>query len=202
MLNQICPLNLGETMPGTDADGNLINATWLGQVFELPATPVDNTQIRGSKKRLVGRTVKVVLLRNESGITLYGKRLAALTATAGYSLLTSVSGYSAANSQKNVVAIDQYLETTGVADDDIFLGIIEGPTIIKTQQTPDATSVIAVGAKLVAGTGAASSQNSLAGGVAADTTPGVDEFIATALSARTTANTNTDLLVNVKILTI
>ena len=69
----ICPLKLGETIDGTAEDGTtLINKSWLGQIFEVPANNVAAASIRGAKKRLTGRTLKVVLLRNTSGVTLYG----------------------------------------------------------------------------------------------------------------------------------
>lgn len=201
MLYKDPPIELGQTLPGTDADGNLINDSWLGCVFEIPAQPLGSSQIRGSKKRLVGRTVKAVLLRNESGIKLYGKRLAKLTDTAGYYLLKSVDGYATDLNEVNAVAIDRYIATTGVADDDIFWGILSGPTVIRLQGAANAAGTIAVGAKLVSGTGSTSG-NSTSGGIAANTTPRADSIVATALSAMNSASTGQDCLVNVHLLTI
>lgn len=196
------PFELGETLSGTDDDSNLINKSWLGQVFEVPAQQLNQAQIRGGKKRKFGRAIKVVALRNESGTTLYGKRLASLTTTAGESLMTSVDGYAVATAEANVVFIDEFLATSGVADDDIFWGVIEGPVTGIVQATAAAGGTIAVGAKLVAGTGAATSGNSTAGGVAADTTPRVDEIVGTALSAMNSASTVQDVLINACIRTI
>lgn len=195
MIADKLPFELGETLDGTAEDGTtLINDHWLGQVFEVPAQQLDSSQVRGGKKRLVGRSLKVVALRNVSGTTLYGKRMAQLYDSAGYSLIKEVDGYTIVTGTGNCVLIDPFLDTVGVADDDIFWGVLEGPALVKTQALAGAGSNIAVGAKLIAGTGAATSGNSTAGGVATTTAPLVTELIATALSARTTANSMTDIL--------
>ena len=196
MLPNELPFELGETLQGTDDNDNLINDHWLGQIFEVPANQYNASQVRAGKKRLVGRQLKVVALRNESGVTLYGGRLAALDTTAGYDLLKDVIGYATDTDQTNVVFIDHNLATDGVADDDIFWGILEGPLIAQTQETAASAGTIAVGNKLVAGTGAASSQATSAGGVGASATPGVASIVGTALSARASTQTNTDVLIN------
>lgn len=201
MIRQDPPFELGSTMTGTDDNSNLINDTWLGQVFELPAQPLGTSQIRGAKKRVVGRSVKAVLLRNTSGATLLGKRLVKLDATAGYALLQNATGYATDLNEINVAAIDQYLGTTGVADDDIFWGIISGPTVVRLQGAANAGGTLAVGAKLVSGTGSTSG-NSTSGGIAANTTPRVDTIVATALSAMNSASTGQDCLVNMNIMDI
>ena len=201
----ICPLKLGETMDGTAEDGTtLINKPWLGQIFEVPANNISAQSIRGAKKRLTGRTIKVVLLRNTSGVTLYGKRLGHVELTAGYDILGEVADYAITTAQKNVVIIDPYLTTTGVADDDIFLGVLEGPVTVKMQTLAAASSVVVTGAKLTAGSGAASSRQTNStggavtgpGGVGMTTTPYVDTIVGTAMSGRTTADTGADVLIN------
>lgn len=207
----IPPFELGTTYKGKDDDGNLINPHWLGQVHEFPYNNTSGSQVRGNRKRLSGRTILAVALRNESGLTLYGKHLARLTRTAGYSLLESVDGYAAALAEKDVVIIDPGLATGGVADDDIFWGIIGGPTTILTPEDGSAfNGNIAVGEPLVGAT-AATTGTSVAGRVsnvvhqaatAGDTTAALQAFkmaanlIGYALSARTTGETNADLLIN------
>lgn len=202
----IPPFELGETFAGKDDAGTLINLSWLGQIFEFPANQQGVSQIRGSKKRSSGRQIRAVALRNESGIALLPKRLARLVRTAGYSNVEAVDGYSAVLAEKGIVFIDEFLPAAGVADDDIFWGIISGPTTVLTSfVNTDFNGDIAVGAELVAATGA-TTQDTDAGKVSNVTLPGdtagtqafqmAHRVVGVALSARTTDNTNADLLIN------
>ncbi len=202
-------MELGETLKGKDADGNLINGDKLGQVFVFPASRV-TANLRGNKSRRTGKPIKAILLRNESGITLYGKRLARLTPTAGYSLCESVNGYAAgATAVRNVVGIDEFLPAGGVADDDIFWGIFGGPfTCLVPATGAGMNGDIAVGAHLVAGTGTTTQSVTQSGRVSNITLPGTTGatdavnmaagIVGRALSARTTQETTAgvDLLID------
>jgi hypothetical protein len=200
---------LGTTLSGTDDDGNLINDEALGTIYEFPSRDLSSSGIRGNKTRLTDRPIVAVALRNESGLTLYGKRVAKLTETAGYSLLESVDGYAAELADGNVVIIDEFLETDGVADDDIFWGIISGPvTVLTSTVGADFNGDIAVGSPLVAGTGSTTG-NSTSGRVSNVTLAGqtaataafsmAHNLVGVALSAKTTGNTAADLLINAKL---
>ncbi len=203
------PMELGEVLAGKDSDGNLINDQWLGQVFVFPASRV-SANLRGGKNRRTGKPIKAILLRNESGITLYGKRLARLTPTAGYSLCESVNGYAAGSlACRNVVGIDEFLPSAGVADDAIFWGIIGGPfTVLVPATGAGMNGDIAVGNHLVAGTGTTTQSVTQSGRVSNITLPGTTGatdavnmaagIVGRALSARTTGETTagTDLLVD------
>lgn len=192
------PFELGETLQGTDSAGNLINDQWLGQIFEFPCKATNVSGVGDQKKRRSGRTIKAMAVRNSSGIKLYGKRLALLdtVASGGLAGAFATKGYCSTTALANAVIIDEWLETTGVADKDIFWAILEGPVLVKTASGALAENVITLGSKLVSGTGGGSSQNaSTAGGVAISATPGVQFVIGTALSAKTTAQTFEDLLI-------
>jgi len=121
--------SLGETMPGTDDDGNLINSQFLGTIKRF-----DNINVLGSGSAKVWEShgpVYAVLLRNVSGGALTRRQLALCEASAvGYNLIENASGYGATLYDKPVVAIDPWLSSSGVDDDDIFWGIIKGPTIL------------------------------------------------------------------------
>lgn len=204
MLYKDPPFELGETLQGKDADGNLINGHWLGQIFELPAAPTRSTAVPGAAlKRRTGRTVRAICLRNVSGVTLYGKRLARFTLTAGVTAFETVDRYSIALNEKPCVIIDEFLATNGVADDDIFWGILEGPVTCIMQHTAVADGIVAVGDILVAGTGAGTSQAVTSGGVAvltitSESTASLQpqNVIGVALSAMAAStNTNADILV-------
>ena len=59
------PFDLGETLKGTDDDGNLINEQWAGAVFEFP--DVDRTPaLRGGKSRRSGHVITCLLYTSPS----------------------------------------------------------------------------------------------------------------------------------------
>lgn len=194
------PFELGETLSGKDADGNLINKDVLGKIFEFPANRLDASIYRGNKSRRTGRSIVAVALRNESGWTLQPKRLVQLTETAGYSLMESVDGYASITAEDHCVIVDEFV--TNVADDDIFWGILQGPVIVKTSYDT-MTAQIAVGDRLVSATCGSTSGNSTHGGVhligASTNNNMVLNLIGTALSAKVTADTNVDILINAQI---
>jgi len=196
------PFELGETLSGKDDNDNLINSHWLGQKFLFPPKP-DDSNITGNFKRRTGRGIVAMPVRNISGATLYGKRLCLLdAATAGLTNATggifTTKGYATETGQANVAVIDEFIATSGVADDDIFWAILEGPVLVKTQATPGAATNISAGDKMIGGTGAASSQSTgttnTAGGVGTTSAPLVTQLIGTALSAMATASTQEDVL--------
>jgi len=206
------PFRLGDTLAGTDADGNLINTEVLGKVYSFPCySSVPTGPKQPAQKRTEG-ALYVVALRNTSGVTLYGKRLAALdTSTGGKAGLTAVTGYSNTLAQANVVFIDEFIATTGVAANDIFWGVIKGPVIVSTSAVgTDFNGDIAIGAPLVAATSGATTASTTAGRIsnvtlwagattAAQATQNhsmATNIVAVAMSAKTTANTNADILVN------
>ncbi len=147
------PFELGDTLQGSvsGAGSTLMNDHWLGQVFFFPPKGTS-----GNRKRPVGKGIYAVALRNEAGIALLPKRLALLAETAGYKLVTCVDGYAGAGyGKRNTVFIDPYLPAAGVADDDIFWGIIGGPTtvLLPLAGADFGTTSIAVGDFLVNSTG-------------------------------------------------
>ncbi len=191
------PFELGDTLQGSvsGAGSTLMNDHWLGQVFFFPPKGTS-----GNKKRPTGKGVYAIALRNEAGFALLPKRIALLTATAGYSLAQSVNGYAGgAYASKNCVFVDPYLPAAGVADDDIFWGIIGGPTTVLLPMTgADFKGDIVVGSFLVASTGTttgATTSGRIANVTIANATAAQDALdnglavLARALSAATTAQT-------------
>lgn len=144
------PMQLGETLKGTDADSNLINSHYLGQICYFPHKTLQSDKFRAS-----GKPNGAVLLRNTSGVTFLGKRLALLDRTAGYDMVHEANGYSgAAIAARGVVLIDPWLPSTGVAANDIFWGVFSGPALVLLPLTDaDHTTDIAVNDDLVSATG-------------------------------------------------
>jgi hypothetical protein len=103
--------------------------------------------------------------------------------------------------------VDEWLPSAGVVDDDLFWIVRKGPTLVLTDLAGGAANVITSGANLVALT-AATSQATTAGRVQeyAFTTnvtalqSQVLNRLGKAMSAKTTANTNADLLVDLQLI--
>lgn len=144
--------------------------------------------------------VRCRAVRNNSGIALLPRRIAQFSTTAG-SFSHEVTGYTRTTAQRGYL-IDEYLPSTGVVDKDVFWIVIEGPA----EGITDLASVdtISVGDKLVALT-AVTSQATTAGRVDAIDLTGATEVLANqvlhylghAMSAKTSGNTNTAILIDV-----
>lgn len=209
------PFELGTSLKGTDADGNLINSEILGRQYTFnPITT--NAPTNGVRKFHTGEPLTVMAVRNRSGVTLYGKRLVTFdVTTAGLTGITDIKGYADTLAEGPSAPIDEFLATNGVADKDICWVVIQGVCTLQTSEAgANFNGDIAVGADLVAAT-AASSTGSTTGGrvsnvtftnaTAGNSSNGYDgyrmarNFIGTALSARTTGETSADLLARVRI---
>lgn len=153
----------------------------------------------GPNNKRSGRTTLCRLVRNSSGITLEPKR--AVRWESGYRG-RRVDGYCAATAAECAGIVDDHLPSAGVADDDLFWVMRKGPGLVKTDLAGGANNVIADGNLMVALT-AATSGATTAGRVAAgsaSTSSHVLNRIGKAMSAKTTANTNADVLVDLDIL--
>jgi hypothetical protein len=124
--SNIPPFSLGETYKGTD-NGSLINSDLLGQEFEFPV----ETLVNGVATRVNGRVVRARIVRNEHGGTLAGGDIVATAPTAGIAGTTKITGEATAAKQRNVYIVDPSLPSAGVADDDLFYVIIEGPSYVR-----------------------------------------------------------------------
>jgi hypothetical protein len=150
------------------------------------------------------RSVRCRAVRNTSGIALLPKRLAKFsnTATAGVEYGQEVDGYATTTAAEGY-PIDEYLPAAGVADDDIFWLVMEGPAVVLTALS-DLAADVTPGDWMVNITGA-TSQSTTSGrllgqvltGATAALANQVQNRVGRALSAATTQNTNTDLLVDV-----
>jgi hypothetical protein len=200
------PMELGQVLDGKDADGNLKHEDKLGMIFTFPAHVMTGGPGR-SKTKLTGKAIVAILLRNTSTLTLLGKRLGSLDLTAGYNITKNVDGYSVNNNRPGVVLIDPWLDSNGVADDDIFWGIIGGPAPCLVPMTGAGMNQdIVVGQVLVAATGTTSGATtsgriSAFTAITADTTLAVGiaaGILGRAMSAKTTHQTTAgqDVLVD------
>lgn len=194
------------------------NLPWArGTTFYGSAVPPDatsNAQFEGKEWEIEdmdysvsppvarsNRYVRVRVVRNVSGILLLPKRLARFQAagTDGRMYGAQVAGYTTITDARGF-PIDEFLPAAGVQNNDLFYIVIRGPSKCITSLAGGANLVVSVGDYIQAAT-AATSQATTAGRVElnvveASTAPGVFN-VGHALSAATTANTNSDLLVEV-----
>lgn len=195
------PFELGETLKGSDADGNLINTDKEGLIYEFPDERKTGNQ-RGQKTLRSNSKVVAVILRNTYGAALLGKRLGLRERDASnpWEFAARVNGYSATLRQTGVIAIDEHLPTAGVANNDLFWGVIAGPwTGLTANAGADFPEDIVAHARLIAGT-AAGTTTTAAGRLASVTLSSVTQALETqilgwALTARTTQNTGSEVFV-------
>lgn len=201
------PMELGQTYKGKDADGNLINGHLLGLVYTFPNSPVNGLP-RAGKSRNTGKPITAVLLRNETGLTIYGKRFAMLSNAGGYNGVEAVSGYNATLGNFGIVLIDPFLPSGGCADDELFWGVISGAVLIKSPfAAGHVGGSIALGSLLVAATAATTGTSesgrvttvAIANATDATNADVRSRAVGRALSAATTAQTDTDVLVDLAI---
>lgn len=183
---------------------NLLGGHLLGQTKDFEDN--DWGSFESAKPSRSARKVRCMLVRNMSGVTLYGKRLVAMNPRT-----FEVSGYTITTAQKGYPS-DEFLGSNGVPHGDVFWIVVSGPAVVKTMMTGQ-TADIAVDDLIYAATHNAASTAAGTTGVpgrpdsfaiTALTTPAQGLTMAraarnafTALSAATTGQTNTDLLVDV-----
>jgi len=198
--NENPPFSRGETFyNGATIDSNDLGGTHLeGKewVFEdvNPHTGVARTN----------KYVTVRVMRNSSGIALLPKRIGAceIDATTPDEWGRRVAGYTTTTAAHGK-PIDEYLPAAGVPANDLFYIVMDGPAVVLTSLS-DLSADVAAGDWLVAIT-AATSQATTAGRVALQDLTGATANLAVqimnrigrALSAKTTQNTNADLLLEV-----
>lgn len=201
------PMELGETLAGLDSDSNLINGDKLGLIYTFPASRL-SSNIRGNKTRFTGKPITAILLRNVAGFAILGKRTCKLRTAAGFDQVEAVDGYCAVTADGPLVFSDPFLPSAGCPDDHIFWGIIGGPTTVLTPfEAGGFNKTIAAGDFLIGATAATTGTSgagriSCAGVLTGGSLAATDAFnqarylLARALSARTTGETNADLLID------
>jgi hypothetical protein len=196
-------MELGQTLDGVDPDGNLTNEDKLGLVLRFGNYPITGGPNR-QKSINTRKPITAILMRNTSTLTLLGGLLGQIDRTAGYAMVKNVDGYSTTLANQGVVLIDPFLPSGGVANKDIFWGIIGGPALCNVAIAgADFNGDIAVNAPLVSSTGTTTgattsgrlSNVTFTAATAANTLNGFDGFkmaygvLGRAMSARTTGET-------------
>lgn len=198
--NENPPIGRGEYESTAGALDNLIGKEWLFEDLDYSAT--------GARPARTNRYVRCRLVKNVSGINLLPKRLARFIAS-GVNYGAQVDGYTATTAERGY-PVDEFLPTAGVPDQAYFWIVVDGPAkVLAPLAGADFNGNISEGTRLVALT-AATSGATTAGRVAVENITGSTQAsdytfihsnlanqVGRALSAKTTANTNTDILVEV-----
>lgn len=184
---------------------NLGGLQWEGTIWEFEDLNLTGTTT-GAKGARTNRPVKCMVVRNVGAAALLPKRLVTFqtAGTDGRFIAGRVDGYATTTAAEGY-PVDEYLPSAGVPVNDLFYVVIDGPATVLTDIASGANNVINVGTVLVALT-AATSGATTAGRVAPQDLTGatsplalqVQNRLGRAMSARTTANTNSDVLVDVR----
>ena len=174
-------------------------ANQVGKLYQHE--DVDYNQTGGTKPKRSGKYVTVMLVKNNSGFALLPKRLVALSTTAGQ--VGQVAGYTRTTAAQGY-PVDEFLPSAGVPDGAYFYIVVQGPAMCIVSLS-DLAAVVNVGDYVVAIT-AATSGATTAGRIAAQDLTGATAVLAAqilnrvgrALTARTTANTNSDILLDIQ----
>lgn len=126
MQHQTLPFNLGDTMDSVNMLNQTVNKEMIGRPFVYPSHKLPSGS-RFAHVRQSGCPLKVVVLRNDSGITLKGSRIGLLDVAEGIDGLGYCVGYANTLGAAHPILIDEFLGNTGVPDKHYFYGILEGP---------------------------------------------------------------------------
>lgn len=201
------PMGLGEVENGVNADSQAVLRNWLGRRRTFTDLDYSISGLTSGRSQLSGYSLDAICLRNNSGITLSPKMLAQV-ARSGRDAVKEVIGYGATYTTQGLVLVDPFLPSSGVPNGYIFWGICNAVALCKTPMAGAGfNGDIAAMAPLVCATAAATT-GTTAGRVCNVTLPGTtgatDSYnfalsvVGRALSARTTGETNADILVALK----
>lgn len=163
------PFARGETWyglnpnPPIDATDNstLGGVNLEGKEYVFEANSQDEGQASPVTNEDTGRSVRVRVVRNKSGVALKPGRLAHYALTDPYE--TRVDGYTFALGDRPAGVVDEFLPAAGVPNNDLFYLVVDGPT--KVKQLSASASILLLGSVLVPGAGT-SATNDDAGRVA------------------------------------
>jgi hypothetical protein len=113
------PFALGQTLgvsSVTDGTG------WVGAVKQFPDVNPITGVIRSN------RIKTCVAVRNVATIALAPKRVVVFATAAGLGGLSTVTGYASVLNAEHVGVVDEFLPTAGVAINDVFWVVVDGPT--------------------------------------------------------------------------
>lgn len=188
-------------------DGRTIDSNNLGGEQHLGKIwvweDVDYSSAGGQKSLRSNKRVVTMAVRNKAAAAILPKFLVTLQRTAG-NYTGCVDGYATTTADDDAYPVDEFLPSAGCPVNDICWVVIEGPAVCVTDLAGGADNLIPVGTRLVALT-AATSGATTAGRVKPQDLTGATALLGNevmnrlgrALSAKTTGQTNGDVLVDI-----
>ena len=197
------PFPIGDTFWGNgNTVGNATDGANLeGKTYE-GVEDIDLSSTASVKPHRTAKYRKLMVVRNVSaGVLLPG--FLVTFKVSGLLLLGQVDGYADTSGELFARPVDEFLPAAGVAVNDLFYVVLEGPAMCKTPLSADASNVLPVGTVVAAMT-AVTSGATTAGRVAPQDLTGatavliaqVQGALGRVLSAKTTANTNSSILID------
>lgn len=212
--NENPPFGRGETFyNGGTIDSNNLGGTQLeGKEFVFEDVQYNVSGQVGAKPNRTNRYVRCRIVRNVGAVALLPKQCVTFQKTA-LVYGARVDGEVRLDAERTY-PIDEWLPAAGCPVNDLCYVVVEGPATVRTSLGADATNVFNVGDGVIALTAATSGAttagrvqpqlnywagvaNALTSIQSATVPNSIMNLIGRALSAATTANTNSDLLVEV-----
>lgn len=159
MQDSVADFGLGESIRGQNDDGVDINTALDGREYTFPVTE-DVASASGMSNRVVGRRVVARILRNKTNGPLAAGDIVVIDIDGGLAGV-GVADAKADLGDRCCLVVDPALGSSTVAANDLFYGIVKGPS--KVRQGATAVALTA-GDAIKAGNG----------GVVADATLGTD----------------------------
>ena len=187
------PFDRGTTYFGGNTPNTTDGANLEGKEYLVE----DVADANGNGGNGTGMYVRLRAVRNNAAFVLTPKRL--IQAVAGRPGQTN--GYAFVNPQQVLGVVDDQYGSNTIPVSDLFWAVVQGPCLVKSPLEGDVTNNIAVDGYLTNTTGATSGATT-AGRLAALTIGGATSPLASqilyswgrAMSAKTTANSNVDVL--------
>ena len=195
-------------MPSASTDYTVSSTAAEGRTMVFKDRDPTARATGGEAPRRSDRDVVCRLVRNVSGIALLPKRFVKYQ-TAYFR--KRIDGYHIVDynvGEMPAGVVDEFLTSSGAANHDLFWIVENGPTLVTTGPGADGTNVFSEYTRLVALTAAASTHSTTAGRPQPyEETSSVTvaqrqllNILGVALSAKTTANTNVDMLADIQII--
>ena len=201
------PFPIGETLyNGSTIDtNNLMGGEFIGRKYIVEDIDYASTNV-GVKPKRSNRSRVIMAVRNDTGVAVLPKRIVTLKKGAG-EFLGEVDGYADFLGEAHAYPADEFMPAAGAPNNDVFWVVLEGPAMTLTPSAWPATSPndITIGDEICAQTAADSNvaANTLSGRACGRTSDYPTALTAhrvvvgKAMSAKTSGNTNADLLVEV-----
>lgn len=137
MQDSVADFGLGETIRGQNDDSVDINTALDGREYTFPVSE-EVASASGMSQRVVGRRVTARILRNKTGGVLAAGEIILVDIDGGHAGLGTADAKSSAGDRCCLV-VDPALGSSTVAANDLFYGIVRGPS--KAKQPASAASL-------------------------------------------------------------